>query len=565
MVRFHLVGQKFTRSERGLPLLAEYAGGAHNVDYYCAKPRKRVVFTPCSRSAPSVQLRLSNMEAASKKTTGAFYTPDDVAASLVKWVVRRPGDRMLDPACGDGRFLTHHPNCVGVEQDTRAIRAANSRAPWAEIQPGNFFVWAQNTSEKYECAAGNPPFIRYQRFNGNIRKHALEYCKKLGADFSALTSSWAPFLVAAASLLKPEGRMAFVVPAEIGHAPYAVPLLNFLIKNFAIVHLIAVQRKIFPYLSEDCWLLYLEGFGAGTQSIRFSQRTSFSRSLTPPEDYELITVEDWRLFNFRLRPFLVAEKIRKLYRDLADSPSSMLFGSLADVGIGYVTGANDFFHLRPSQAIRARIPDKFFYPAIRNGRMLCGNAITRSTVRSWLERDYPVLLLRIEKEDVLPDPVKMYLESPEGKVARETYKCRVRNPWYVVPDVKVPDAFLSYMNSGEPRLLANLAGCVCTNSVHAVRLKKDVSIVVLQEKWNDPLTRLSCEIEGHPLGGGVLKVEPGEAKKIVIRGNLPIEPDERIKLEEGIAFMRRWRHHALSAGGLRMDESQRGFAGICRR
>jgi hypothetical protein len=219
-------------------------------------------------------------------------------------------------------------------------------------------------------------------------------------------------------------------------------------------------------------------------------------------------------------------------------------GCVAEIGIGYVTGANDFFHLRPSQAKKAGIPDKFLYPAIRNGRMLSGDAITHSTVCRWLEHDYPVLLLKIEKEHALPEPVRTYLDGPVGRVAREAYKCRVRNPWYVVPDVKVPDAFLSYMNSKEPRLLANLARCACTNSVHAVRLKKDVTFAALQEKWNDPLTRLSCEIEGHPLGGGLLKVEPGEAKRIVISGNTPIQRHENTQLEEGIGSMRQWRHHA---------------------
>ena len=219
-------------------------------------------------------------------------------------------------------------------------------------------------------------------------------------------------------------------------------------------------------------------------------------------------------------------------------------GDIADIGIGYVTGANDFFHLRPSEARKAGIPDKFLYPAIRNGRMLSGDAVTHSTVCRWLEQDDPVLLLRIAKEQILPEPVKLYLDGPAGRIARETYKCRVRNPWYIVPDVKVPDAFLSYMNSKEPRLLANLARCACTNSVHAVRLKGNVSIAALQEKWNSPLTRLSCEIEGHPLGGGLLKVEPGEAKKIVIMGNIPFQPDGNTQLEEGIESMRRWRHHA---------------------
>jgi hypothetical protein len=55
------------------------------------------------------------------------------------------------------------------------------------------------------------------------------------ADFTGLTSSWAPFLVGAAGLLRPGGRLAFVVSSEIGHAPYAAPLLDYLVERFAHV------------------------------------------------------------------------------------------------------------------------------------------------------------------------------------------------------------------------------------------------------------------------------------------------------------------------------------------
>src|SRR6266850_5941558 len=163
---------------------------------------------------------------------GAYYTPEDAVHSLVRWAARQSTDRLLDPSSGDGRFLALHRRCVGVEQDAQAAAIARERAPWALIHEGDFFDWAARTKERFECAAGNPPFIRYQRFSGETRERALGLCKTLGAEFSGLTSSWAPFLVSTASLLKPGGRMAFVVPAEIGHAPYARPLLEYLSRSF---------------------------------------------------------------------------------------------------------------------------------------------------------------------------------------------------------------------------------------------------------------------------------------------------------------------------------------------
>jgi hypothetical protein len=92
-------------------------------------------------------------------------------------------------------------------------------------------------------------------------------------------------------------------------------------------------------------------------------------------------------------------------------------------------------------------------------------------------------------------------------------------------------------------LVANHAKCVCTNSVHGVTLKNGMSVESLQRGWGTPLARLSCELEGHPLGGGLLKLEPREAANLVLP-NARVQMDaESALLNEGIEVMRRWRHY----------------------
>ncbi len=450
---------------------------------------------------------------------------------------------MLDPACGNGQFLALHRNSAGVEQDVHAVKTATERAPWAMIHEGDFFLWAGGTVERFDAAAGNPPFIRYQRFTGSVRKAALSLCERLGASFSSLTSSWAPFLVAAASLLRPGGRFAFVVPAEIGHAPYAVPLLEYLTGHFDHVQIVPVQEKIFPDLSEDCWLLYAEGFGGSTNRLRLSPVRTFVARTNPPSHGFDVTLAEWRFWNRRLRPFLMAKAAREIYKGVVDAKDTVRLGQIAKVGIGYVTGANDFFHLRPSTASEFGIPDHYLHPSVRNGRVLAGSSVTMTTVRRWLLDDEPILLLRLHEDDDLPTPVVRYLDIGEAAEAREAYKCRMRDPWYVVPDVTVPDAFLSYMSGSGVSLVANQASCVCTNSVHAIHLTGGMALGTLQRRWKDLVVRLSCEVEGHPLGGGMLKVEPREAARIVLP-HREASPREDRAIFAGIEEMRRWRHYA---------------------
>jgi adenine-specific DNA-methyltransferase len=433
---------------------------------------------------------------------------------------------------------------VGVECDVAGVVAATRRTRPSMIHVSEFFSWAQDCREQFECAAGNPPFIRYQHFAGQERQTALRLCSRLGAKFSGLSSSWAPYLVACASLLKPDGRMAFVVPAEIGHAPYARPLISYVTRSFRKVAVVAVRQKLFPELSEDVWLLYAEGFGGKTDRIVFSQAEAFKPTARPPASGEAISVSEWESWNVRLRPMLLPHPVRELYAKLRRSPDTVPLGKVARVGIGYVTGANEFFHLAPSTARRLRIPDRYLTPCVRNGRSLTGEALTASRVQSWLERDEPVLLLRLRKDEPVMSTVQDYLDSPAGREARRSFKCRNRHPWYVVPDVRIPDAFLSYMSGEGPQLVANKAACSCTNSIHAVSLKDGWKLATLETMWDHPLARLSCEVEGHPLGGGMLKVEPGECARILLpRPSLRCSAAELRLLEEGIATMRRWRHY----------------------
>jgi adenine-specific DNA-methyltransferase len=56
--------------------------------------------------------------------------------------------------------------------------------------------------------------------------------------------------------------------------------------------------------------------------------------------------------------------------------------------------------------------------------------------------------------------------------------------------------------------------------------------------------QLSCEIEGHPLGGGMLKLEPREATQIVLPMAKAVARGDRQILESAIETLRTWRHYA---------------------
>ncbi|MGR9276234.1 hypothetical protein ACU8KI_16660 [Rhizobium leguminosarum] len=205
-----------------------------------------------------------------------------------------------------------------------------------------------------------------------------------------------------------------------------------------------------------------------------------------------------------------------------------------------MSGANEFFHLSSSQAAEHQIPAEFLAPTVRRGKFLTGDVIDDEKFSAWKVADEACTLLLIPPTRELPEAITRYLDSERGLEARRSYKCRIRPFWYSVPGVIRPDYFLQYMAGSEVWLARNDAAAACTNSIHAVQITDVQKAASALPQWTSALTKLSCELEGHPLGGGMLKLEPREASRLLFEP--ACGPTELFR--DAIEVMRQWRHSA---------------------
>src|SRR5204862_6307800 len=75
------------------------------------------------------------------------------------------------------------------------------------------------------------------------------------------------------------------------------------------------------------------------------------------------------------------------------------------------------------------------------------------------------------------------------------------------------------------------ADAVAPNTLHIVRMRPLSALRARQlaVSWQSSLTQLSAEIEGHAMGGGLLKLEPSEAERVLVAlpgASLPDDPLE---------------------------------------
>jgi adenine-specific DNA-methyltransferase len=486
----------------------------------------------------SVNLALEN-PGSRRKRLGSFYTDRKVACFLVEWAIRSPHDKVMDPSFGGGVFLEAaaqriaamggHPakHIFGVEIDEDAYRTvANPLSekydiPFGQLLRSDLFGIYPAFVPKMSAIVGNPPFVRFHRFAGTARERAKKRALERGVALSELASSWAAFIVHSTAFLRPNGRLAMVVPYEICHAAYAQPVLRHLAACFEEVTILTFREKLFPELNENTSLILADGYGAGKEArfywndlenadvlgeILAAAGKTLARTNLDRQD--LITGSQ------RFATNLLSPGVRDLYMCLV--ANAVRLGTIADVGIGYVTGANDYFHLSEHDAQQRGIPEGFLKKAVRRGRSISHPTFTEADWRAGLYSGECGYLLHIPRNAKLPPSVEAYLDEGVAKRIPEAYKCRVRDPWFVVPHVHTPDALLSYMTGQRARMTANRANAVAPNSLHVVRLHItcEYSAAGIAALWQTSLTRLSCELEGHALGGGMLKLEPGEAEAV---------------------------------------------------
>lgn len=456
------------------------------------------------------------IDPSSEKRRGGYYTPRPLADFLVRWAVRSPFDHVLDPACGEAVFLdvaaqrlrelgdgALDGQIVGYELDPIALAEARRAVPEASIAEGSFFDQEPSDSS-FQAVVGNPPYIRYHYFSGRMRAAALSRARAEGVHLSQLTSSWAPFLVHAITFLAPDGRLAFVLPAELLTTDYASSIREYLRQRFASVDVLTFEERVFPGVLVDAVLLLAEGTGPGQVRVHrlpnASALNGFDGETTPPTK-----AAKWT------HAFVGSEAA-----DVFETAAAGMrrFGSVASVDIGLVTGANSFFLLTDDQAKKEHLQHRDLRRALARGQQLRSYALSDQEWNDYRRRGEIVWIFAPTADT---GAAGAYIRKGEAAGVHESYKCSIRTPWWKLKIWDPPDLILSYMSNHFPRLLSNDAHVQTTNLLHNVRLLDDsIDAHTLALSWLNSATMLSCELAGRAYGGGVLKLETREAEKVFI-------------------------------------------------
>ncbi len=464
-------------------------------------------------------------KASAQKLRGGFYTPEPIASFMLKWAFNGNDDLdILEPSCGDGVFLeeiqksNHKYNSVtAIELDeieadkSKAINLKNTT-----VINDEFHHFCINTKKKFDLVVGNPPYIRYQYFDKEQQGYASDIFNRANLKYSKLTNAWVSFVIGSSLLLKEEGKIAFVLPAEILQVSYAKPLREFLAHFYNKVNIVSFRELVFPNIQQEVVLLLCEKNSSQTHFIEHLELQNASelenldiRKLKNPKKKIDFKSNKWTFY------FLDQEEIDFLER-LQKSSLISKMGHYAKVEVGITTGSNPFFTV-PLSTVKEYRLEKYAKPLV--GRSVqVPSAIFRE--KDWVknrEDEARTHILVFPKMERLNNTkAKEYIKWGESQKIHQGYKCRIREEWQIVPSLRISEALFIRRNNLYPKLIINKAEAYTTDTMHRVTPKNGINLKALTASYYNSISLAFSEICGRSHGGGVLELMPSEVEEILL-------------------------------------------------
>jgi methylase of polypeptide subunit release factors len=517
---------------------------------------------------------------------GQFYTSPEVVDLILGFCLRRPGDRLLDPSCGQGAFLSRaahfrrwlansgggalEEGLWGVEIDPEAAAAARQSLAGegitSRILVRDFFSLrpGEELSDGFDCVVGNPPYTRAEWLGragaGADYKERLVNCAAPLARLSRRSGLHAYFFVHGSRFLRPQGRFGFVVSNSWLDVDYGIGLKRFLLDQFKILAVVesAVERWFSQARVNTCLVILEKCPDAADRNrnqVRFARLKRPLQELlvsSPDGAGRAADVESliMRLLPGRSRltgdlPVRVVPQVSlraegkwglylrapEVFFQTQARPRMVRLGEIARVRRGQTTGANGFFYLSEQEREKWGIEGEFVWPLLKSPKEI-------ETIQVKPEhRSQQALVVPQKRDELAGTNVLRYIQWGESQGYHRRATCARRPLWYsLAPEVESEDRVAWVKGIWNRHFAPLLEGRVVADQQFYTLSVEPKLVRVLAALLNSSWAALQAELLGRSnFGEGVLWLAGYEVARIQLLDPRELGPSECRSLEDALA------------------------------
>ncbi len=460
-----------------------------------------------------------------QKLRGAYYTPLQLADAMVSLFASENIRSILEPSCGDGVFLdslkqqnkiANLEKLTAIEIDSREaqkVRENFMNDMNVSVVCSDFFDFFDKQNEKFDLILGNPPYIRYQYLTEHQRELQSKILTEQGMKANKLINAWVAFLVACTKMLSENGKIAFVVPAEILQVAYAEELRLFLSNQFGKITMITFEKLVFPVEQEVVVFIGEKGDAEkGIRIIEMNDLCDFKTLDLESNGFQKLSHvhEKWTKY------FITPDEV-KLLQNIREDDRFTEFSKLGIINVGITTGNNNFFSV-DKETQKEYVLDDVVLPLIGRSSHAKGVFFTKEDHIENVNSGKKANLICFQDIPYENYPIghKDYIEVGEKNEENKGYKCSIRDRWYMIPSVWVPDAFFLRRNNLYPKFVLNSCNAVSTDTMHRIKFNKGIDQETVLLSYYNSISFAFAEMCGRSYGGGVLEILPSEVGNIML-------------------------------------------------
>lgn len=454
-----------------------------------------------------------------RRRLGQFFTPEPIARLMADWVGANSPSLILDPAVGPGIFprimaqrLTTAARMICVDIDSSALDImqrglSNSSFLQVEEKLGDFLIMP--IVDRFDAIIANPPYLRH---------HAMTYDFDIfssiggsaGLSISRLTNSYILFLLRCATLLKPGGRMCFIVPAEWTNSNFGQPVKEHLLDSGLLRRMAYFNHAADIFggaLTTSCILFMESGHTASqTMPVHYVSSEIALEALTSL-DALASAVPDVEVSRAALR---ASKKWDSLIRNgETKMPAGFVrLGDLATTKRGIATGANEFFHLPIEQASIAGISARHLQPCVGKAGDVKGHIFTDEDFERLKRNKGRSQLVTFGRELSMAE--RRYVQNGIVQGLHERHLLAARSPWYSMEKRVPAPVWAAVFNREKLRFIYNKARVHNLTTFHGIfpRNISEEQTVALVALLNSPTVQQLASEQVRVYGGGLRKFEP---------------------------------------------------------